>query len=122
MHRRLRAPFYLVLAFLLTGGVHAQESSAAKSDLLEGHRLALLICSACHSVSADQPDPPILRPPALSFRSISKKPGATEQSLHSFILTTHSTVKMPFNMPNPQLDDDQAAAIVAYILSLKGRH
>lgn len=90
----------------------------------EGHRLALKICAFCHVVAADQEFAPILRKRTPSFRAIANARGMTAESLKKFILTTHSSVAEPANMPNPQLTDDQANDIVSYILSLRrsGEH
>ena len=52
------------------------------------------------------------------FDAIDRQP--TERSLRNFISTTHTTLKTPFGMPNPQLTDDQITGVVSYILSLKG--
>ena len=98
----------------------AQEPSAG--DAAEGHRLALKICTACHVVAPDQPFPPTLRNPAPSFQALADKPGVTATSLHDFMLTTHTTIRTPLNMPNLSLTEDQAAALVAYILSLRSHH
>ena len=56
-----------------------------------------------------------------SFAAIANRSATTAQSLRKFLLTTHATLKTPSNMPNPQLTDDQATAVVSYILSLKKR-
>ncbi|WP_281407394.1 hypothetical protein [Methylobacterium sp. P1-11] len=39
-----------------------------------------------------------------------------------FLQTTHVGATPPFEMPNPQLLDQQADAIAIYLASLKDRH
>jgi cytochrome c len=120
MNRLAWLAVFIALAHFLAAEAGAQES-AASADAREGQRLALKICTACHLVSPDQPYQPVLRPPASSFAAIANRPATSAQSLRKFLLTTHATLQTPSNMPNPQLTDDQAAAVVSYILSLKKR-
>jgi mono/diheme cytochrome c family protein len=121
MNRLVLTAFVVALAHLPAVPAGAQDS-APGADPQEGHRLAVKICAACHVVAADQPDPPILQPPAPRFAAIAKRPAATADWLRNFIETTHTTLRTPNNMPNPQLTDDQAAAVISYILSLKPKH
>jgi hypothetical protein len=73
-------------------------------------------------VAADQEVPPILRDPAPSFDVIANKPETMADSLRTFLSTTHAKIATPSGMPNPQLADYQAAAIISYILSLRREH
>jgi cytochrome c1 len=57
--------------------------------------------------------------PAPSFRIIAKKRGTNADSLRNFLLTTHTILAEPANMPNPQLTKDQVTQLVSYILSLR---
>jgi len=120
MNRLTWLAVFTALAHFLAAEAGAQES-AAGADAHEGERLALKICTACHLVSPEQPYQPVLRPPASSFAAIANRPATSAQSLRTFLLTTHATLKTPSSMPNPQLTDDQATAVVSYILSLKKR-
>jgi hypothetical protein len=70
-------------------------------------------------VSPTEAAEPKLQPPAPSFVAIANRPGTTETSLHTFLLTTHETLKTPPNMPSMLLSDDEATAVTSYILSLK---
>lgn len=108
------------LAGSLAAAANTQEIPQG-GDPREGHRLAVKICGACHVAAPDQQFPPILRPSAPSFHAIANRPGVSAESLRTFLLTTHSTIATPRNMPNPQLTDDQATAVVSYILSLRDR-
>ena len=88
-------------------------------DSVNGHKLALLICSACHIAAPDQNKPPILRTPAVSFQSLAEKEGTSYEGIRNFILTTHQDISHPKDMPNPMLTDDEASDISAYIVSLR---
>ncbi|HJS89397.1 MAG TPA: c-type cytochrome [Steroidobacteraceae bacterium] len=90
------------------------------SAVARGDELARLVCSDCHVVATDQDFPPVLQPPAPSFPDIANRPGTTAKSLQHFILTTHWDMKStPITMPNPRMRPEDAAALAAYILSLK---
>jgi mono/diheme cytochrome c family protein len=104
------------LAFILCGPASAQEDDVAK-----GHRLATLICSACHVAAPDQDFEPILRPPAPPFATIAQRSDLTADFLRTFLTTTHRDISNPKGMPNPQLLDYQVKEISAYILSLRKR-
>jgi mono/diheme cytochrome c family protein len=114
----------LGIAVIVAGGLilaaQAQDAPGAP-DLRAGKSVALNICSACHVVAPDQSTAPLLRQPAPSFDSIANRSTTTTQSLRGFIANTHSGLRNPAGMPNPELTDDQTTQVVAYILSLR-RH
>jgi mono/diheme cytochrome c family protein len=89
----------------------------AEGDVQKGHQLAAAICAICHVAAADQPYPPIMKPPAPSFASIAQRTDA--EALTKFIATTHRGLDTPKGMPNPELMDYQVKQVVAYILSLR---
>jgi mono/diheme cytochrome c family protein len=99
-------------------GASAQTPSAS-SEVQEGRRLALLICSNCHVVARDQPFEPILRPPAPSFNSIARRSGISIDSVRAFLMSAHQDIGKPKGMPNPQLLDFQAQQVAAYLLDLR---
>jgi mono/diheme cytochrome c family protein len=113
-----RFGFLIALACLLAAEARAQDS-AASPDLRDGRTLALSVCAKCHVVSSDQPEPPVLQPPAPGFREIANRRGTTAKSLRAFLLTTHKTLRTPPNMPSMLLSDDEATSVATYILSLK---
>ena len=113
---------YTALLSVVGAGLIGASCLAQPASVSEGHRLALLICASCHVVASDQEAPPILKNPGPSFVSIANGRGVTAESVRAFIRTTHSTTTPPFTMPNPQLADYQADAIVSYLVSLKGPH
>jgi mono/diheme cytochrome c family protein len=108
----------IALAWMLGTETNAQQP-AAGADVESGRLLALTACTECHVVSSDQPEPPVLRPAAPSFREIANRRGATAKSLRAFLLTTHKTLETPPNMPRMWLYEDDVTSVVAYILSLK---
>ena len=108
-------------ALALGAGANAQPQDPARAARL-GRELALQICSACHEVARDQAARPILVRPAPTFEAIANRPGASAQSLHRFIRTTHWDERtLPMNMPNAMLMPYQEDQVIAYILSLRGR-
>jgi len=86
-----------------------------------GRSLAIMICASCHMVAPDQPQQPILRPPAPSFASIARRPTLDADWLRSFLTTTHRGADKPDGMPNPKLLDSHVRQVSAYLLSLRGR-
>ena len=108
----------IAVANLVVPGAHAQEA-AAGADQREGLSIALSICATCHVASPEQAGHPILRPPAPDFATIANRPGVTAESLRAYVLTTHVSLKSPHDMPNPQLSENQATAVVGYLLSLR---
>ncbi len=101
------------------GGTQARAAESAITAQDKGKRLALDTCAACHVVSSDQPDQPMLEPRAPSFVAIANEPGVTANGLRQFVMTVHKTLRTPPNMPTMILSDDESAVIVAYILGLK---
>jgi len=90
-----------------------------KTLVSKGHRLATAICSACRVATPDQPNKPILKPPAPSFESIVQRKDVTLDSLRNFLKTTHRGLDRPKGMPDPSLMDYQITEVIAYILSLR---
>jgi mono/diheme cytochrome c family protein len=108
----------IALACGLGTKASAQQPTAG-ADVETGRLLALNVCTECHVVSSDQPEPPVLHPPAPGFREIANRRGTTAKSLRTFLLTTHKTLETPPDMPRMWLNDDEVASVVTYILSLK---
>jgi len=95
------------------------QETKAEDEVSKGHQLALMICSYCHVVSADQPNVTILNPPGPSFESIAQRRGITADSLLEFLKTTHRNFEDDHGMPNPELIESHAKAVIAYLLSLR---
>jgi len=120
MKRVIGLGYTIIFSWLLANSAIAQQSVPGNT-VQAGERLAIDDCAACHMVSSRQPRPPIMQPPAPSFRAIANRPNTTAKSLRAFILTTHTTLQTPPNMPSTLLSDNEATAAVAYILSLKSQ-
>lgn len=81
-------------------------------DAAKGRRFALQACTPCHLVAPDQLSPPrfTLAP---SFAAIANTRAMTKSALAAFLYSPHPS------MPNIMLSRDEAADVIAYILSLK---
>jgi len=112
------AATWLVVFWMAVCSAWGQEGNTA-DDVRQGHRVALVVCAICHVAAADQPKPPIRRPPGPSFESIAQRKDINAESLRNFLNTTHAGVKNPGGMPKPELADFQVKQVVAYLLSLR---
>lgn len=95
------------------------QEATSQEDLRQGHQLAAMLCGNCHLAAPDQPDEPVLNPPAPSFASIAQRKGIDAGSLQKFLATTHRGLDKPNGMPYPNLADYQVKQVIAYILSLR---
>ncbi|HEX2528019.1 MAG TPA: cytochrome c [Geminicoccus sp.] len=102
------APLALILV-LLAGSAAAQD---LPGDPVEGLEFAQGWCSECHAVLPDDVGPPDSAAP--SFLEVADDPAVTEAALRAFLQSSHE------NMPNIRLSHDQAADVIAYIMSLRG--
>ncbi len=109
-----------VIIDLFVGAPLVRGQGAINSDDVQaGHRLAIIVCANCHVAAPDQPNNPILRPPALSFASIAQRTSVTADWLQNYMKTTHRGLDNPNGMPNPELLDSQIKQVSAYLLSLR---
>jgi mono/diheme cytochrome c family protein len=113
----------IVAAVLVPWAAEAAGAAASPSpQLRRGEEVAQLQCSACHVVAEKQKYPPLLEDPAPSFQSIANRPQTSEAALRHFVATTHWDQQTdPVTMPNPGLSRTDTAAVIRYLLSLKGR-
>lgn len=79
----------------------------------QGQYLAVTLCSGCHAVADGEISP---SPEAPDFVSIANREGLTRETLGNFL---HDSYSFP-NQMNMELSDDDADAISAYILTLRG--
>ena len=77
-----------------------------------GHDFALGTCTPCHVVAPDQKSP-VRFADAPDFRAIARAPGTTQIGLNIWLTNPHPT------MPKLVLDPQEAADVIAYILSLR---
>jgi len=111
----------LALSLLLAvGGIVPASGQKAKA-VGEGREIALRICAICHVVADDQAVPPTLKPPAPSFAEIAARPNVTEASLRDFLMKPHGEARATSAMPGFLMPSHQADAVIAYLMSLKGR-
>ena len=84
-----------------------------------GRSFAQRVCGACHVVTPQSRESPILSPPGPSFAVLAQRPLLTEQALREFLAANHGTMGPHEAMPNPRLVDYQVDEIVAFMMSLK---
>jgi cytochrome c len=89
------------------GPVLAQDLSG---DASSGRRLAEAWCSECHSIELKTARTEKVAP---AFTAIAKRESTTALALNAFLRSNHT------KMPNFIVEQADADAIVAYILSLK---
>jgi mono/diheme cytochrome c family protein len=77
-----------------------------------GLEVAQHICANCHGVRTGERSPNANAP---AFPVIATVPGMTTIALQAALQTSHKT------MPNVILSDNDRAAVIAYILSLKSK-
>jgi mono/diheme cytochrome c family protein len=87
----------------------------------DGHAIALKVCAICHVVAADQAVPPTMKPPAPPFAEIAARPNMTEAFLRDFLLKPHGEARATSAMPGFLMPGHEADAVIAYLMSLKGR-
>jgi mono/diheme cytochrome c family protein len=113
MRAHTRASLSLIAALLASSTAAQAQSDGV--DTGAGKALAQGWCARCHDVTGgyselmgihDYGDPP-------SFYAVANDLAVTETALRAFLRTPHA------RMPNIMLDEDQTAAIVDYILSLR---
>ncbi len=118
------SPFMLIVLFMIMDffvGVPLVrgQGTVNSDDVLAGHRLAIIVCANCHVAASDQPNNPILRPPAPSFASIAQRKYVTAEWLQNYMKTTHRGLDNPNGMPNPELLASQVKQVSVYLLSLR---
>ena len=109
----------VLLALLIAASPALGQPAGNPDSVQAGHKLALLVCANCHVAAPDQPNKPILRPPAASFQSVAQRKSVDAAWLENFLKTTHRGLDEPNGMPNPQLLDFQVKQVTDYLLSLR---
>ena len=106
------AVFALVSAPALAEEISPQQ-------IAKGRAFAQNVCSACHIVTGEAGETPVLRQPGPSFLAIAKRPEFSTVWLRGFLKSNHSQLGPREAMPNPALADYQIDELVAYFSSLK---
>ena len=117
--KRSRGPGFVAV---LLAGLATLPALADGNSAPDGSMLATEDCSACHRVTAEQPQPPpvVMQEStsqeaiqAPSFHQIARRPGRSADYLRAFIQAPH------YPMPEQQFIPEELDAIIAYITSLK---
>jgi mono/diheme cytochrome c family protein len=117
MMLRQSALLTLMLSAAFASGAQA---GTPNSDLVAaGRSFAQRVCGACHVVTPQSRELPLLSPPGPSFSVLAQRPLLTEQALREFLASNHGTMGPHDAMPNPRLVDYQIDEIVAFMMSLK---
>jgi mono/diheme cytochrome c family protein len=98
----------LLLCFLI--GFGAARPISAQERVEQGHMLARQWCSGCHLVEPGQPAGGDAAPP---FMAVAQDPALTPERLTQWLADPHPP------MPNLSLANEEIAALVAYIGSLR---
>ncbi|HET6469328.1 MAG TPA: cytochrome c [Geminicoccaceae bacterium] len=101
----------LLLLAASAGPALGQTAPAEPANILAGRTLAQELCSACHLTGPEDRGPVPDGVP--TFMAIGAEPGQTEAALTARLFHEHPL------MPQPPLTQEQAADVVAYILSLR---
>ena len=110
----------LLTLTLLAGLASPVRAETPSSDqIAAGRNFASRVCGACHVVTQQRDELPVLAPPGPSFAVLAQRPLLTEQTLREFLGSNHSAMGPHEAMPNPRLADYQIDEIVAFMMSLK---
>ncbi|MGP0089557.1 MAG: hypothetical protein ACLPKB_06305 [Xanthobacteraceae bacterium] len=110
----------ILAALIATGPAPLANAEDAHDEVVAGRDLALLVCSICHIVAADQRFAPRLEQRTPSFEEIANRPNTSAGSLRQFVTTTHWDGRtIPMTMPDPMLVEYQISQVTSYILSLR---
>lgn len=121
LSRARRPKKYTAAALALlaaSAGAASAQQATDRGSATAGREVALYNCDSCHVVATNQELRPLIGNYAPSFFDIANKPTTTEASLRAFLSHKHAYG----NMPYPDLTARDLADVVAYILSLRGRH
>jgi mono/diheme cytochrome c family protein len=106
-------------ALLVSLALSARAEAASDDQIAAGRKFAEQVCGACHVVTQQRDELPVLAPPGPSFAVLAQRPALTEQSLRNFLGSNHRNLGPAEAMPNPRLVDYQINEIVAYLMLLK---
>jgi mono/diheme cytochrome c family protein len=117
---RLSVLAVIALSIAWPGGLNA-ETKPIGGKAEAGRSFALLACTGCHVVAADQPFKPIYSglPHPPDFKEIAKRSDLTAPWLRHHLETLPAVPKS--GMPNVPLSSQQLEDIVAFIISLRDK-
>jgi mono/diheme cytochrome c family protein len=112
--------FVLVaLAMFASLASPAQAQGPSDDQAAAGRKFAERVCGACHAVTGQSDEVPLLALPAPSFAALAQRPAWTERSLREYLGSNQHYLGPAQAMPNPRLADYQIDEIVAYFMTLK---
>jgi mono/diheme cytochrome c family protein len=97
----------------------ARAETPASDQVAAGRNFAGRVCAACHAVTQQRGELPVLSPPAPSFAVLAQRPLLTEPALREFLASNHRGIGPHEAMPNPRLVDYQIDEIVAFMMALR---
>jgi len=110
----------LVTLMLLAGlASPAWAETPSSEQVAAGRKFAQRVCGACHVVTQQREELPVLASPGPSFAVLAQRPLLTEQALRELLGANHRNFGPHEAMPNPRLADYQIDEIVAFMMSLK---
>jgi mono/diheme cytochrome c family protein len=111
-----------IVGVALLAGLASLARAATPNDeqITAGRKFASRVCGACHVVTQQRDELPVLAPPGPSFAVLAQRPLLTEASLREFLGSNHRSMGPHEAMPNPRLADYQIEEIVAFMMSLRG--
>ncbi len=112
-------PAILAVALLVGLASRGQAETPDRDQVEAGRKFAQRVCGACHVVTGQRDELPVLSPPGPSFAVLTQRPSLTEQALRDFLASNHHDMGSHQAMPNPRLADYQIDEIVAFMMSLK---
>jgi mono/diheme cytochrome c family protein len=115
----LRQSALLTLTLMLSVASTARAATPNGDLVAAGRSFAQRVCGACHVVTPQSKETPLLSPPGPSFAVLAQRPLLTEQVLREFLASNHGAMGPHEAMPNPRLVDYQIDEIVAFMMSLK---
>lgn len=119
MMLRQSALLTLILSVAFASMARARAEKPNSDLVAAGRSFAQRVCGACHVVTAQSKETPLLSPPAPSFAVLAQRPLLTEQALREFLASNHAAMGPHEAMPNPRLVDYQIDEIAAFMMSLK---
>lgn len=113
---------FAIVALALSAGLlsPARAAMAGADQIAAGREFARRVCGACHVVTPQGGEFPVLSPPGPGFAVLAQRPQLTEPALRDFLTSNHGGMGPHEAMPNPRLADYQIDEIVAFMMSLKG--
>jgi mono/diheme cytochrome c family protein len=115
----IRSSTLMTLMLLVGLATGAQAETPDVDQVTAGRNFASRVCGACHVVTQQRDELPVLSPPGPSFAVLAQRPLWTEAALREFLGSNHRGMGPHEAMPNPRLADYQIDEIVAFMMSLK---